>query len=201
MIVVFDLDGTLIDSSKSILESHKAAWSSVGAKCPPENEILKLTGLPLIEIMQKLGPEYEAKGLAKVYSETYVKATKYEQLFEGVTELLANSFRAAVATGKSQRGADRVIQHFGFENRFEVVLGGNSVPNPKPNPDLLFSIMESTRTKDLIMVGDTTYDLEMANAAGVKSIGVSWGHHSTEELRKWAPVVDSFKELRHLLKV
>ena len=56
MIVVFDLDGTLIDSSKSILESHKAAWSSVGAKCPPEDEILRLTGLPLIEIMQKLGP-------------------------------------------------------------------------------------------------------------------------------------------------
>ena len=68
MIVVFDLDGTLINSSKSILKSHKAAWSSVGAKCPPENEILRLTGLPLIEIMQKLGPEHDSKALAKVYS-------------------------------------------------------------------------------------------------------------------------------------
>ena len=199
MIVVFDLDGTLIDSSKSILESHKAAWSSVGAKCPPENEILRLTGLPLIEIMQKLGPEHDPKALAKVYSETYVKATKYEQLFEGVTELLANSFRAAVATGKSQRGADRVIQHFGFENRFEVVLGGNSVPNPKPNPDLLYSIMEITKTNELIMVGDTTYDLKMAHLAGVKSIGVSWGHHSTERLSKWSPVAKSVKQLGEML--
>ena len=82
-----------------------------------------------------------------------------------------------------------------------MILGGNSVPNPKPNPDLLFSIMESTGTKDLIMVGDTTYDLEMADAAGVKGVGVSWGHHPGELLSKWAPVVNSVKELRQHLKV
>ena len=105
------------------------------------------------------------------------------------------AFRAAVATGKSQRGADRVIEEFGFSDRFEVVLGGNSVSKPKPNPDLLFSIMEKTGTKDIVMIGDTTYDLEMAHAAGVKGIGVSWGHHTSEELSKWAPVVDSVEEL------
>lgn len=70
MLVVFDLDGTLIDSSQSILESHKAAWKSVNAKCPPKEEILKLTGLPLIDIMQQLGPEYDPQALAKVYSQT-----------------------------------------------------------------------------------------------------------------------------------
>ena len=201
MLVVFDLDGTLIDSKQSILESHKAAWKSVNAKCPPEEEILKLTGLPLIEIMQKLGPEHDSQFLANVYSQTYMEATRHERLFEGITELLASEFRAAVATGKSQRGADRVIKHFGFEGRFEVILGGNSVPNPKPSPDLLFSIMESTKTKDLIMVGDTTYDLEMANAAGVKGVGVSWGHHSSELLSKWAPVVNSVEELKQHLRV
>ena len=141
MLVVFDLDGTLIDSSRSILESHKAAWKSVNAKCPPKEKILQLTGLPLIDIMQKLGPKYDPRALAKVYSQTYMEATRHERLFDGIAELLANDFRAAVATGKSQRGADRVIKHFGFEGRFEVILGGNSVPNPKPNPDLLFSIM------------------------------------------------------------
>ena len=73
--------------------------------------------------------------------------------------------------------------------------------NPKPNPDLLLSIMKTTRTKNIVMIGDTTYDLEMANAAGVRGIGVSWGHHSSEELRKWAPVVDSVEELVRFLKV
>ena len=199
MLAVFDLDGTIIDSAESLLESHEAAWASVGVKCPPKKNILSLTGLPLIEIMQKLGPDYDPVALAGVYSEAYVKAARHERLFEGIAELLAQPFRAAVATGKSQRGAERVVKQFGFEDRFEVVLGGNSVPNPKPNPDLLYSIMKATGTKDLVMIGDTTYDLEMAHSAGVKGIGVSWGHHNPEELRKWSPVADSVEELGEML--
>ena len=199
MLVVFDLDGTVIDSTQALLESHKAAWSSVGIESPPKEEILSLTGLPLIKIMKKLGPGYDPVALAGVYSEAYVKAARHERLFEGINELLAQPFRAAVATGKSQRGAERVVKQFGFENRFEVVLGGNSVPNPKPNPDLLHSIMKTTGTKDIIMIGDTTYDLEMAHAAGVKGIGVSWGHHDSEELRTWAPVADSVRDLGEML--
>ena len=201
MLVVFDLDGTLIDSTRALLESHKAAWKSVGVKCPPKEEILGLTGLPLIEIMQKLGPDHDPMALAEVYSQAYVRASRHECLFEGISDLLARPFRAAVATGKSQRGADRVVRHFGFENRFEVVLGGNSVSKPKPNPDLLFSIMKKTGTEDIVMIGDTTYDLEMAHAAGVRGIGVSWGHHPPEILKKWAPVVNSVKELGEILGV
>ena len=201
MLVVFDLDGTLIDSTRALLESHKAAWKSVGLKSPPKEEILNLTGLPLIEIMQKLGPDHDPMALAEVYSQAYVRASRHECLFEGISDLLARPFRAAVATGKSQRGADRVVRHFGFENRFEVVLGGNSVSKPKPNPDLLFSIMKKTGTEDIVMIGDTTYDLEMAHAAGVRGIGVSWGHHPPEILQKWAPVVNSVKELGEILGV
>ena len=200
-LIVFDLDGTLVNSTRSLIESHEAAWASVGAKCPSKKDILDLTGLPLIDIMQKLGPNYDSVALAEAYSQAYVKAACHERLFEGIDDLLARPFRAAIATGKSQRGADRAVKQFGFENRFEVILGGNSVPKPKPNPDLLLSIMKTTRTKNIVMIGDTTYDLEMANAAGVKGIGVSWGHHSPEELRKWAPVVDSVEELVSFLKV
>ena len=201
MLVVFDLDGTLIDSTRALLESHKAAWKSVGLKSPPKEDILSLTGLPLIEIMQKLGPDQDPMALAEVYSQAYVRASRHECLFEGISDLLARPFRAAVATGKSQRGADRVVRQFGFENRFEVVLGGNSVSKPKPNPDLLFSIMKKTGTEDIVMIGDTTYDLEMAHAAGVRGIGVSWGHHPPEILQKWAPVVNSVKELGEILGV
>ena len=86
------------------MESHKAAWKSVNVKCPPKEKILQLTGLPLIDIMQKLGPEYDPRALAKVYSQTYMEAIT-RKTFDGITELLANNFRAAVATGKSQRGA------------------------------------------------------------------------------------------------
>ena len=201
-LVVFDLDGTVVDSSKALLSAHTAAWASVGLERPPDEAILELIGLPLVHTMHTLAPEQDAEALAKAYSRAYMETgPRDERLFDGMTALLARPFRAAVATGKGQRGADRTVAHHGLSERFEIVLGGNSVPNPKPNPDLLYAIMEATGTKDLIMIGDTTYDLEMAHAAGVKAIGVSWGHHSVARLRKWAPVVDSIQDLQRLLGV
>ena len=98
-------------------------------------------------------------------------------------------------------GSDRAVHQHGLGDRFEIVLGGNSVPRPKPCPDLLHAIMDATGTRDLVMVGDTIYDLEMAQAAGVAAIGVAWGHHSAERLRPRAPVVDSVEELGRLLGV
>jgi len=202
MLVVFDLDGTLVDSTRALLGAHEAAWASVGLKRPSDEAILELIGLPLIHTMRTLAPEQDAEALAQAYSQAYGEiAPSCEQLFEGMAELLARPFRAAVATGKSQRGAERFVHQHGLGDRFEIVLGGNSVPRPKPNPDLLHAIMEATGTKDLVMIGDPTYDLEMAHAAGVKAIGVSWGHHSVERLRPWAPVVDSVDELGRLLGV
>ena len=201
MVIVFDLDGTVVDSTRVLLESHAAAWASVGRPCPPAETILELIGLPLIDTMQKLDPTQDAEHLAEVYSKAYVEGAHHEKLFDGIAELLAKPFRAAVATGKSQRGAERGVKQFGLEERFEIVLGGNSVPRPKPHPDMLHAIMEATGTQELVMIGDTTYDLEMAHAAGVKAIGVSWGHHTAERLRKWAPVVDTVAELDQMLDV
>ena len=125
MLVVFDLDGTVVDSTRVLLESHAAAWASVGRPCPPAETILELIGLPLIDTMQKLDPTQDAEHLAEVYSKAYVEGAHHEKLFDGIAELLAKPFRAAVATGKSQRGAERVVKQFGFDGRFEIVLGGN----------------------------------------------------------------------------
>jgi len=198
MLVVFDLDGTVVDSTGALLGAHDAAWASLGLQRPSDEEILDLIGLPLVHTMHTLAPDQDPEALAEAYSLAYVKiAPLHERLFEGMAELLSRPFRAAVATGKSQRGADRVVKQFGLDRRFEIVLGGNSVKRPKPKPDLLYAIMKATKTKpeDLVMIGDTTYDLEMAKAAGVKGIGVSWGHHSVERLMEWAPVVNSIEEL------
>jgi phosphoglycolate phosphatase len=201
MLVVFDLDGTLIDSSAALLEAHDVAWARLGLTRPPDQAILELIGLPLLETMCILAPDQDPEPLAQVYSEAYVSScVRHERLFDGMKELLDRPFRAAVATGKSQRGADRAVAQHGLADRFEVVLGGNSVPRPKPNPDLLHAIMDATGTDELIMIGDTTYDLDMAQAAGVAAIGVSWGHHSVERLQALAPVVSSVKELGERLQ-
>lgn len=202
MLVVFDLDGTVVDSTQALLKAHEVAWASVGLERPPDEDILELIGLPLVHTMRTLAPEQDPATLAAAYSRAYVEMSRqHERLFDGMAELLARPFRAAVATGKSQRGAERAVNQHGLESCFEVVLGADSVPRPKPNPDLLHAIMTATGTEDLLMVGDTTYDLEMAQAAGVKAIGVAWGHHSIERLREWAPVVDSVEDLGRLLGV
>ena len=200
MLVVFDLDGTLVDSSKALLEAHTQAWSKLGLVRPPPEDIFNLIGLPLDQTMRILAPDQDPEALVSAYREAYSRtAPQYETLFDGMRELLERPFRAAVATGKSQNGADRAVAQHGLERRFEIVLGGNSVPRPKPNPDLLHAIMETTGCEDLVMIGDTTYDLEMAAAASVRGIGVSWGHHSRERLEAWATVVDTVEELTKAL--
>ena len=201
-VVVFDLDGTVIDSSRALLEAHNVAWAKLGLERPADQTILNLIGLPLLQTMETLAPGEDADALVEEYSRAYVDTgIQYERLFEGIAELMARPFRAAVATGKSQRGADRAVNQHGLGARFEIVLGGNSVPRPKPNPDLLHAIMKATGTEDLVMIGDTTYDLEMAQAAGVEAIGVSWGHHDTSRLEAFGPVVNTVSELQRLLGV
>ena len=196
MIVVFDLDGTVVDSTKALLKAHEAAFSTLNRERPSDDAILELVGLPLLHTMKVLAPDEDAQKLAQAYSKAYKDtATQHECLFDGMTDLLAQPFRAAVATGKSQQGAERSVNRHGLGDRFEIVLGANSVPHPKPHPDLLYAIMDATGTTDLVMVGDTTYDLEMAHAAGVRGIGVSWGHHSVRRLEKWGSVVHSVEAL------
>ena len=170
MVVVFDLDGTLVDSRGALLAAHDVAWASVGRARPPTDEILSLIGLPLTDTMLRLAPDLDPSPLVEAYSVAYVKAAAtHEQLFDGVRELLARPFRAAVATGKGQGGADRVVRDHGLTGRFEVVLGGNAVRRPKPYPDLLHEIAEHTGSRDLLMVGDTTFDLEMAQNAKART--------------------------------
>ena len=199
-VVVFDLDGTLIDSSKALLAAHDVAWRDAGRLRPPDGAILDLIGLPLIDTMKRLDPGCDAATLAASYADAYTTTSAaHEVLFPGMLELLERPFRAAVATGKSQRGADRAVAHHGLTARFEVVFGGDAVPRPKPNPDLLHAIMRETDSTNLLMIGDTTYDLEMAHVAGVPAVGVSWGHHSVDRLEQWAPVVHTVDELTQFL--
>ncbi|MEE2785797.1 MAG: HAD-IA family hydrolase [Myxococcota bacterium] len=200
MVVVFDLDGTLIDSTRALLTAHEIAWASVGHARPPVEAILDLVGLPLLDTMRTLAPHLDPGPLAEAYVRAYsVAADQNETLYDGIEALLTQPFRAAVATGKSQRGAERAVARHGLSGRFELVLGGDAVPRPKPFPDMLFKIMAETVCRDLVMVGDTTYDLEMARAAGVNAIGVAWGHHEVSRLEQWAPVVHTVEGLHHAL--
>ena len=198
--VVFDLDGTLVDSRLALLGAHDAAWAGVGLPRPPEEAILALIGLPLAEIFERLAPGHDPEPLVARYKAAYPGAAeRHEQLFDGMRELLAGDYRAAVATGKGQRGARATVARHGLSERFEVVLGGDAVPRPKPFPDMLDEVRRRTSRERMVMIGDTVFDLEMAAAAGVPSIGVAWGHHTRERLAPFGPVAETVEQLADLL--
>ncbi len=201
MIIVYDLDGTLVDSRLALLGAHDAAWAGVGLERPSEHAILSLIGLPLRDIFVELAPEQDPTPLVEGYKAAYRAAAEtHERLFDGIEALLARDHRAAVATGKGQLGAEATVARHGLTERFEVVLGGDAVPRPKPHPDLLEAIRERTGCDDLLMIGDTVFDLQMARAAGVPSIGVGWGHHRSERLAPFGPVAESVAELDELVQ-
>ena len=138
MLVVFDLDGTVVDSTGALLAAHDAAWASLGLPRPPDEDILELTGLPLVQTMRTLAPDQDPDLLTEAFSRAYLKvAARHERLFDGMAELLARPFRAAVATGKSQRGAERVradrAEHLTAEPAAALVLERAARPYPSPS--------------------------------------------------------------------
>ena len=202
MLIVFDLDGTLSDSKAAILATFRGACRLHGVEVPPDEAIAGRIGLPLEQMFREVAAG-DAAALAATYRETYIP---YDQeltsLFPGAEELLVHlaDRRLAIATSKSQVGAERSVTRAGIFDHFDVVLGQDSVRRPKPHPDMLVEVMRraGASREGTVMVGDTTFDLEMADAAGVRGIGVAWGHHVASRLARWE-VVDSMAGLRSAL--
>ncbi len=211
---MFDLDGTLVDSGAAIVHAAGEAFARVGVAAPARAAVLSLVGLPLAEMLARLSPRplapLELDAVHDVYRATYIaRAAHHEQLFAGVHDLLAalatSGVRLSVATGKSQKGADNATERLGIRPYFRSVLGFDAVPRGKPHPDLLLASLVELRVdaRHALMVGDTTFDLQMARSAGVPAIGVTWGSHDAEMLAGERPLrlVDSMRELAAALGV
>lgn len=210
-LVVFDIDGTLVDSEALILEGFALAFSAVGRPAPPRRAVLDQIGLSLPEVARRLLPEAgtdEQAAVAQAYREHFVRlraeqGTAGVPLFGGAREAVeALAARPEVligaATGMARRGLDHVLEVHGLAHHFATRQSADRHPS-KPHPAMLEAALteagvDPTRA---VMVGDTSYDIEMAVAAGVAGIGVSWGHHSAETLKAAgaARVVDSFAAL------
>ncbi len=194
-LVIFDCDGTLVDSQHGIVHSMRYAYEEVGIDWPGREATMSIVGLSLIEAMQHMVPDLDHKthvALAEAYKSTF-KAARLEQLHE---EPLYDGCRAvldryhamddvvmAVATGKSQRGVRALIEREGLHGYFASIQTADDAPS-KPHPAMIHqAISEAGATLDkTVMVGDTTFDIAMARNAGVGAIGVTWGYHPVEHL-------------------
>lgn len=210
-IVVFDLDGTLIDSEAGIVFAMQRTVETL--KLPQETveHWQRLIGVPLREQMPLILPEgrrEQAAQVIEVYREVYREVMLATSLpFEGVPELLqelhVRGIVLAICSGKRGRAIAEVLAHLGWQGFFKVVVSPDDVTRGKPDPESLLRVLELTGcpAAEAIMVGDTTFDLEMARGAGVTGCAVTWGTHGRPELARARPDywADSVAELGALL--
>jgi len=198
-LVVFDFDGTLSDSRTSIIKTFQHACIELGTLVPQPEDIATRIGLPLVQMFEELVPDGPNAALVLGYREAYVAIDRlHTTLFPGVHSLLGHlPGLLAIATSKSQSGAEASVGRSGLTPHFDLIVGHDTVARPKPNPDMLEYICAAldVAPSEAVMVGDTTFDLEMADNAGMRAIGVAWGMHGSARLSRWE-VVDSMGALR-----
>jgi phosphoglycolate phosphatase len=194
-LAIFDLDGTIVDSKHNIIQAVTEVAQTMCLDCPPPEQIPRVIGLSLGEALATLFPGLDPTAhqtLDREYREAFnrmrLRPDHREPLFEGTLGALEDLERAGfllgIATGKAQRGVDYFLKKNGFEKRFITIQTPDVAPG-KPHPGMVLRAMSETGVEPVntVMIGDTSYDIQMARAAGVGAIGVSWGNHSVTELK------------------
>ena len=195
-LIVFDWDGTLMDSEAQIVACLHAAIADLGLEPMDDETVKNVIGLGLREAIDTLVPGRDQR-FHQAFVDYYRKywfQSEASALFEGVREVL-DTFRQqelllGVATGKARRGLERVLGETGLASCFHATRCADEAPS-KPHPQMLLDIMArlDVLPKETLMVGDTEYDMEMATNAGVARIAVKTGVHSEERLNRHAPLV------------
>ncbi len=208
-LVVFDWDGTLMDSTAAITRAIQAACRDVGVPEPAPEQATYVIGLGLVDALRLVAPslhpqQYEQ--VAQAYRRHYFTYARELVLFDGVRPLLeelrARGTRLAVATGKSRTGLELALEQSGLRSLFDATRTADQTAS-KPHPRMLLEVMDELvmAADSTLMIGDTTHDLQMARNAGTAAVAVSYGAHGADELRRLQPlcVAPSVAELRGFL--
>ena len=194
-LVIFDIDGTLVDSRNVISECMAAAFTRQGLTPPSYNETRMIVGLSLLEAVDRLAPKdlphEDLLSLVEAYKNEFISRRQsgrlHEPLYDGALELLIglknSNWEIGAATGKSRRGLDAIIQTHGFDKFFDCHFCADDGPG-KPHPHMVQANLDALgRTANgAVMIGDTSFDMLMAKAAGVAAFGVDWGFHTQDEI-------------------
>ena len=193
-LALFDCDGTLVDSQRSIFLCVEDAFARAGLPPPDRLAARRVVGLSLVPAMQMLMPDAHTDlhiQLAEDYKTAFQRLRGSglvdEPLFEGIAETLdaleADGWMLGVATGKSDRGLDLCLRHHGLRERFVTLQTADRHPS-KPHPSMVREAMAeaAARPATTVMIGDTSFDMAMGVAARARALGVDWGYHPGHEL-------------------
>ena len=197
-LVIFDVDGTLVDSQAEIMAAMEMSFAANGLPMLPRTAVLSIVGLSLDVAFRQLCPDagdVVQASLVQAYKDAFNAlrgadgTAEKSPLFPGALAVLdtlagQDNTLLAVATGKSRRGLDKLLERYGLTGMFHSEQVADHHPS-KPNPSMILTALSELgiAQQRAVMVGDTTFDMDMARAAGVAKIGVSWGYHPAEMLR------------------
>jgi phosphoglycolate phosphatase len=208
-LLIFDWDGTLMDSERKIVNCFQAALCDVGLRPIDDDRIRGIIGLGLKEAMEELLPgedEITRTKVSDAYREHFLVKDQTEMpMFPGVVDgikHLSNRFKLAVATGKARRGLNRVLNGHELEHMFQVTRCADEAIS-KPHPLMLEQILQVTGidADRALMVGDSTFDLQMANNVGMDALAVSYGVQTCDRLLEHKPIgcIHEFDEIHQWL--
>ena len=193
-LVIFDCDGTLVDSQHNICAAMEACFAAAGLERPARARTRSVVGLSLVEAMRAMLPDADhdthaalAEDYKSAFQEMRVRGLAEEPLFDGVAELIdileAEGWLLGIATGKSDRGLALCLEGHGLSDRFATLQAADRHPS-KPHPSMIEQAMAEAGAapETNLMIGDTSYDMAMARAAGATAIGALWGYHDAAEL-------------------
>lgn len=194
-LILFDCDGTIVDSQAVIVSAMTAAFEASGVPAPPPAEILSIVGLSLDTAVKTLfahHPDAPAEAVAEAYKTAYrdlvAELAELEPLYPGAEHVLRGlagqeETLLGIVTGKSQAGLKRILGRHGLTNLFATLQTSDDAPS-KPHPGMVERALAATGVAPAraVVVGDTTFDMEMARGAGTRAIGVSWGYHPSDAL-------------------
>lgn len=208
-LILFDVDGTLVDSQHIICAAMTQAYAAHGLAGPPPEAVRAIIGLSLPHAIGQLsaGQDHPIDALVAAYKETFsvmrAAGAWTPALYPGARKAIEalrqrDDVVLGVATGKSRRGVAAMIEQHGLENVFVTIQTADTSPS-KPHPGMVLSAMSETGVapENTVVIGDTAFDMTMARAAGAHAIGVAWGYHPVADLHEAGAhaVVDDFAEL------
>lgn len=205
-LAVFDVDGTLLDSQAQIVGAMQGAFDALGLTCPPRTEILGIVGLSLPQAMARLAPGADLNALTAAYKDIFsrMRAETLSPLYPGargaLQRLAARGVVLGIATGKSRRGLDHVLAAHGLAGMFATTQVADDHPS-KPHPSMLHAALRETGADaaQAVMIGDTSFDMDMGRAAGLRTVAVDWGYHPVAALAGATALIDRFEALDAVL--
>ena len=195
-LVVFDWDGTLLDSAGAIVQAIQAACRDLGHPPPSDDHARHVIGLGLVDALRHAAPDLPPQrypAMADRYRFHYLGADHRLTLFEGIPEVLAGlqstGHILAIATGKSRLGLERALDHSGLRALFQASRCADEC-HSKPHPQMLEELMAEfgVASEATLMIGDTSHDLLMAQHAGVAGLAVTYGAHPHDHLLEHRPL-------------